>query len=520
MDFIKFGKISKTIANKERNKILSENNHFSEKNKQGNLLTKSKEPKGDEEFNLKDENNFEDEKDDIPNITGSKVPNKNSIKRPIICICNDLYSKVLIQLRKEALVFNVKQANPERLEGRLKFICQKEKLLVDNKILRNIMIHTNYDIRQCLNVLQFISYNKKNTALIHSLSIDKLSMLGQKDIRDTLFQIWDKLFLFSSKRTSFRDILNIYYSHGDFDKINEGLYMNYPKVVKENELSKSIKLLDYLSFDDIISSKIKSSHSYELSRTQGIPGAYVKSKLSIPNKVQEMEFPLIIGECKKNRKINKRILNEIKSNFEENSSLKVSKNGLVLDILPFAFQIIQPEVREIIPELMNKKETSLLKMCVNTMYMLGLKLQGGFSEEGEDSVQYVPDIKKLLSFKHTDEKAYNRITDKQKWIVQSEYDIFKNIAEAKKMGEEQTKRPKIFEDKESEKNPNKPKNAYDRLMGIGSKIKVPKQNIGALGGNKRSMSQLNNPDYKFIYKYNEGVTNTVKRSMNISLFLK
>src|SRR5690606_29985672 len=105
----------------------------------------------------------------------------NHVKRPIICICNDLYSKVLTILRKEALVFNIK-ADPVKLEKRLKDICTKEKLNVDTNTIKNLCKQTNYDIRACINTLQFISYNQNNTALLKTLSYDKLFILGSKDI--------------------------------------------------------------------------------------------------------------------------------------------------------------------------------------------------------------------------------------------------------------------------------------------------------------------------------------------------
>ena len=64
-----------------------------------------------------------------------KSKNKNVVKRPIICICNDLYAKVLMPLRKEALVFNIK-ADPIKLEKRIRDICLKESLNIDQSTIK------------------------------------------------------------------------------------------------------------------------------------------------------------------------------------------------------------------------------------------------------------------------------------------------------------------------------------------------------------------------------------------------
>ena len=38
----------------------------------------------------------------------------NEIKRPIICICNNLYAKSISLLRKEAFVFNIKKVDEKK----------------------------------------------------------------------------------------------------------------------------------------------------------------------------------------------------------------------------------------------------------------------------------------------------------------------------------------------------------------------------------------------------------------------
>lgn len=167
----------------------------------------------------------------------------NNIKRPIICICNDLYAKVLKQMRKEALVFNFKKGNFTKLLSRLKEICASENMIIDNPTLRNLCIKSGQDIRLCVNTLQFISYNKKNVFFLNSLSKEQLTVLGSKDIGENIFETWSKLFT-ASKDVKFKQIRELYFSHGNFDMINDGIFMNYTKIFsKDSEVESRARLM-------------------------------------------------------------------------------------------------------------------------------------------------------------------------------------------------------------------------------------------------------------------------------------
>ena len=57
-----------------------------------------------------------------------KIP-RLKIKRPIIFICNDPYSRSLKELRKRALIFNFKKPDTSKLMKRLHDICRKEVMI-------------------------------------------------------------------------------------------------------------------------------------------------------------------------------------------------------------------------------------------------------------------------------------------------------------------------------------------------------------------------------------------------------
>jgi len=531
MEFIKNGTINKNITEKLKKNIFKDNNDFNKnQNKKENLsnfTNKDKKEKKGYQSEDDDEEHFDEEDDkkrkqnnqvDKENALSNKKKN-NYVKRPIICICNDLYAKVLINLRKEALIFNLKKANPTKLLNRLKEICSKENLNLDTRALKNLCDKSNYDIRVCVNTLEFLSHNKNNVSLFKSISNgEKLSILGQKDLTEGVFGIWAKLFSISIEKCNYNSIIEIYSSQGDYNVINDGLFVNYLKVNnKEKDLASRAKLLDYLSYDDTIQKYINSTFNYEMANFQGIPGAYAKKKYSTSERVN-LEFTTSLIEMKKNKKQNNQIIKSIKASYqEENFLLKMSKKNLTLDLLPYLFQLLQPDIREINTDLMSKKELIQLYNTISLMHTFGIKFNNSSSNNTiEDNEQenpiYEPDLQRLISF-HFGNNFNLRISEKQKLIIKNEYEKYKSFREAKKIIKglenlnfstdvmERINSNKINLDSNNDSEKHKNRN-YFKL------------------GNKRTFTQMNEQHCKFIYKYNEGLTNSVRRNLNISYFSK
>lgn len=524
MDFIKFGKVNNNVVNKAKKNILNQNN-ITDINK-----TKANYNLRKDNYDSDDDNKENVRRKDSDDDNDKSKSSKNLVKRPIICICNDLYAKVLMPLRKEALVFNIK-ADPAKLEKRLKDICLRESLNIEQSTLKNLCKQTNFDIRACINTLQFISYNQNNATLLKTLSSEKLFTIGSKDIGAGLFDIWNKIFTNNKNEMNFHSVLQLYNSYGEFEKINEGIFVNYVSNPANSltELKDRAKLLDYLSYDDTLTSKIHSSHNYELSKFQILPGAFTKLKYSSNDKNKNLKFPSALVEYKKNRKFTQRILAALKESYdEETPNSRIGKKSLICDTLPFIFQLIQPEIREINPELMNVNETRALRTAINIMCQFGIKFfEGKIEEESEEDQIYEPDIHNLLNFneknsepkfefknnfkKQTVEsplrlKLNYRISSKQKFIIKSEYERIKNYNQhMKEIGKSGTtsKRELNMESlnpfKDTKKNP-----------------VINNMNFGK----KRNFTQFSDPEYKFVYKFNEGVTNSVRRSLNLSYFFK
>ena len=112
------------------------------------------------------------------------------LKRPIICICNDMYVPALRQLRQIAFVVNFPPTESARLAERLLLIAKQEKIQTDLTSMLALADKTGNDVRACLSMLQFHSSLKKPLRLTDVLK----SNVGQKDRHKGLFGIWSAIF--------------------------------------------------------------------------------------------------------------------------------------------------------------------------------------------------------------------------------------------------------------------------------------------------------------------------------------
>lgn len=113
---------------------------------------------------------------------------KKVLKRPIICICNDLYAPALKELKKLALILPFNAVTVPALAERLEEICSRESLGLDTTTILSLCDKSDCDIRSCLSTLQFLKTKKVSPK-------DALySLVGMKDKTKGLFPVWSDIF--------------------------------------------------------------------------------------------------------------------------------------------------------------------------------------------------------------------------------------------------------------------------------------------------------------------------------------
>jgi DNA polymerase III delta prime subunit len=76
------------------------------------------------------------------------------LKRPIIFICNDFYSKALMPLKELVLPIKVESASIDQLSSRVNFILKKENVTnIKSGVVNKLIEACAGDARSCLNTV-------------------------------------------------------------------------------------------------------------------------------------------------------------------------------------------------------------------------------------------------------------------------------------------------------------------------------------------------------------------------------
>ena len=517
IDFIKNGRLNKGILGRNKKEVLSDldkninygnNINFIKFNKRKN---DNKENNfSDDDLSFEDKEKNEDDTYENNNVKTKKNKQKNySIKRPIICICNDLYAKQLILLRKEAFVINIKKADEKKVFDKMVFISKKEKLPIDRSVIKSICELTKYDIRACLNALQFISFNKDNFDLTMEITsdIDKLKFICNKDFNENLFNIWNKI-IYSSGDViplSYNYIRNLYNSSGEYNKIIEGLFSNYLKIQNKNSLEdieKRSELTELFSYEDYLSKKGINTIPGDIHNYTCMSGNYINHYyFSTKYERNLIEFPSLFFELKQQKKINDSIIETLQDNLIEcGYKNRLSKYIIVTQIIPYVYRLIQPKFKEINFDLMTQNEKEKINNAVNIMILIGISLKNNNNSDNEE-INFEPNIGKLLEFDNIQKR--DKLTLNQKLILKNQYEKIKSLKNLDRDDYLKGSAKKIESDE------NKKENYINNFSNFISSIGL---------GKKRKSNQINRNESKFIYKFHEGVTDCVKRPLNINYF--
>lgn len=125
-------------------------------------------------------------------------------KMPIICICNNRNNQKLKSLIKYC--YEIKFTKPDKNMSiqMLKQIITKEKMNLSMQQIESILEGSNYDFRQCMNVLESL---KRSNCITISSANDKLK-LKDKNLSLTPFEA-SKIFL-SKYEVSLYSSINFY----------------------------------------------------------------------------------------------------------------------------------------------------------------------------------------------------------------------------------------------------------------------------------------------------------------------
>lgn len=175
------------------------------------------------------------------------------LRRPIICICNDLYVPALRPLRQVAHVVALRRPPPSALARRLGEICSAERVRAEGKALLELAELMDCDVRAAVHALQFIS--RQNIALTSGRLAQALS--GLKDVHSSTAHVYDAILHKDSRgaRSTRLDaaVLSAIADHGEYQTLAMGVFELFPrtKFYDDTCLSKVRAGLDCLGWVDL-----------------------------------------------------------------------------------------------------------------------------------------------------------------------------------------------------------------------------------------------------------------------------
>lgn len=281
-------------------------------------------------------------------------------KRPVICICNELYTPSLRALRSMAFVINVPKISSVTLANRLQTIARREHIKVDKSILKDLAEKSGCDIRSCLGALQYMGKD---------VTKDNVS-LGTKDTKIGLFDAWREILqtpIQNNRRVSDFDrvqrILRIARDDNS-ERFAMGIFENYPQNCSD-DFSMIVKAFEWFPFYDQITTLVRERQDWRVMAYANF--AFVAWHMGFAmTKTPKLNFPFAAGEANQLLTRNKSILEVARKHSGEDS------RALLLDVAPFMSELLTPKLRALAGHLLSPKEKAELQRLVDVMLDFGL----------------------------------------------------------------------------------------------------------------------------------------------------
>ncbi|KAJ8687340.1 hypothetical protein QAD02_023134 [Eretmocerus hayati] len=300
----------------------------------------------------------------VPKGKGAKnktQKDNDGCRRPIICICNDLYAPSLRPLRSMALVLNVPEVDPSSLADRLSEVARNEGLKVDPRVLRHLAEKSGCDVRACLGILQYTGGGS-------DMMKDLASSL--RDTKKGLFDAWRDMLKIPRNRqgalSNHQRSLNVItlVHQAEPERLLQGIFHNYPESCngKMDHVSESLL---WFEFHDIVNTVVMERQTWQL--MPYTTSAFIAWHLYLADSQNpKITFPSILFEVNQKKERNLAILTATKK------TSKYDILTLVTEVLPYLPDLLSPQLRSVNAQLYSVREKEELKRLVNLMLDFGL----------------------------------------------------------------------------------------------------------------------------------------------------
>lgn len=342
---------------------------------------------------------------------------KNILKRPIICICNDLYEPSLRQLRQVAFVVTFPPINSSRLAERLMEVARKERIKTDFGTLITLAEKSGNDVRSCISTMQFFNAMKKGIMLSDVLN----SNFGLKDRHRGLFDVWTSIFKIqrpqktldpkggtdggplvsmtdTSQSTRVKQVLQVVHSGGDYNILMQGVYENYlQQKMPDPYLNGVAEATAWFCFSDTVQQQIQHLQNYTVYPYLQYGFAVwhlLFATMAYPN----VSFPLRGNEFNQKTTLQRQIFQSFKKGISCGMVGIGQGKTILVETVPILKKILSPKMRTVAAQLLSEKEKEEFTQTINIMVDLGLTFTQIKVSEGTFHFHVEPDLDTLAQF--------------------------------------------------------------------------------------------------------------------------
>ncbi|CAF3735947.1 unnamed protein product [Adineta steineri] len=352
----------------------------------------------------------------------TKKNNSFFLLRPVICICNDLYAPALKPLRQIALILNFPRIEQATLAKRLLTISEQLNIQSDLITLNSLCAKAGCDIRSCLHFMQFVVTQKDRT--ITKKIVESTAVLGVKDAQKNLFEIWTEILqvpkstktqltlqlddplkrsgkVSLARRLQLADLVS---SIGAYDRIYDGLFEHYLTLHFHDPKLTSIDYANsWLLFYDRMNTEMYTQQNYSFWRYAPYP-ALVFHLLFVTHRPIQMKYPQKQLEMQNKLRTNTTAIETMLHDIIPSLRQYLDKDILILDILPYMLEILQPRLRQTNIALFTNKEMRDIKTLIDVMINFNLSYIQQRAATGENILVLEPPIDTVAYFSGTAEK--------------------------------------------------------------------------------------------------------------------
>ena len=201
-------------------------------------------------------------------------------------------------------------------------------------------------------------------------------------------------------------LYNTVVDFGDQDLILGGLYESLPcMILFDMALLKSSTILSEMQFFDSLQTFVSKRGDFSLMKYLPTAVLRVASLLSGPEK-RSITWPRLLYSMKRDLRENMALVNSWMSSMHPETYTTLPKRSAVTDLVPLLPWLTSPYLRPVSRHLYSKEEKANLSRLVKALLQLGLTFSmeepahsdGSPRMEEEEGIQFIPPIHRLCSF--------------------------------------------------------------------------------------------------------------------------